>query len=212
MKSLRLAARLLARDWKSGELLVLAAALVVAVTALTAVAFLTDRVGHAVELRAAESLAADLRLFSPNPLPDDYLADADRAGLRTARMTSMPSVVFAGEANTLAAIYAVSDGYPLRGSLKTAERLLAPAEAVDQVPPPGEAWAAPRLLARLGVDAPLITRDARARLPARPGLELRRSGAHPADQRRRHRSHRADPPRQPGALPSALCGGTGPCE
>ena len=69
MKSFALAWRLLLRDWKSGELTILGIALVIAVTSLTAVAFLTDRVSHAVELRAAESLAADLRLRSSQPLP-----------------------------------------------------------------------------------------------------------------------------------------------
>ena len=62
---LRLSLRLLLRDWKSGELLVLAAALVIAVTALTAVGFLTNRIGQAVELRASASLAADLRPARP---------------------------------------------------------------------------------------------------------------------------------------------------
>jgi putative ABC transport system permease protein len=173
MKSLRLAIRLLIRDWKSGELLVLAMALVVAVTALTAVAFLTDRVGHAVALRAAESLAADLRLSSPNPLPESYQEEAADAGLESARVTSMPSVVFAGEANTLAAIYAATDGYPLRGQLKTAERLLGPALAVDHIPPPGEAWAAPRLLARLGVDVPVTVEVGEQRLRISRVLDFR---------------------------------------
>ncbi|MBT8057940.1 MAG: FtsX-like permease family protein, partial [Gammaproteobacteria bacterium] len=44
-------------------------------------------------------------------------------------------------------------GYPLRGQLKVADRLLEPATVTDAVPPPGEAWASPRLMARLGVDA-----------------------------------------------------------
>jgi putative ABC transport system permease protein len=153
MNTLRLSLRLLARDWRSGELLVLSTALVVAVTALTAVAFLTDRVGQAVELRAAESLAADLRLSSPRPLPAAYAEQAAAAGLESARVASMPSVVFAGEANTLAAIRAVSDGYPLRGRMKTAGQLLGPAAVTHTIPARGEAWAAPRLLARLGVDA-----------------------------------------------------------
>jgi len=72
-----LAWRLLLRDWRSGELSVLSIALVIAVTSLTAVAFLTDRVGHAVELRAAESLAADLRLGSSQPLPASYIDQAE---------------------------------------------------------------------------------------------------------------------------------------
>ncbi|NND44195.1 MAG: ABC transporter permease, partial [Xanthomonadales bacterium] len=173
MSSLRLALRLLLRDWRSGELLVLTAALVVAATALTAVAFLTDRVGQAVELRAAESLAADLRLSSPRPFPERYQQLAHEAGLDVARVTSMPSVVFAGEGNTLAAVRAVSGGYPLRGQIKTAERLLGPAIAVDQVPPPGHAWAAPRLLARLGADAGAEIEVGSARLRISQVLDFR---------------------------------------
>ena len=173
MKSLRLALKLLARDWKSGELAVLSPALVLAVTALTAVAFLTDRVGHAVELRAAESLAADLRLSSPNPLPDAYRELARKSGLDSAEVISMPSVVFAGDANTLAAVRAVSPGYPLRGRLKTAPRLLAPGLATDTVPGSGEAWAAPRLLARLGVDVPVTIEVGRSRFEVTQVLDFR---------------------------------------
>ena len=91
MKKLRFAIRLLIRDWKSGELLVLGAALVVAVTALTAVAFLTNRVSQAVELRAAESLAADLRLVSSKPLPEEHLSLARDSGIDTCLLYTSPS-------------------------------------------------------------------------------------------------------------------------
>jgi len=147
-----LAWKLLSRDWRAGELTVLVAALLVAVAAMTGVAFLTDRVSQAVELRAAESLAADLRLASTRPISEDYAALAEEYGLQSAHVSSMPSVVFAGEANTLAAVRAVSAGYPLRGQLKTSSQLLGEVRVTDAVPDPGEAWASPRLLARLGVD------------------------------------------------------------
>ncbi len=150
--SWRLSLRLLARDWRAGELTVLAMALMIAVTALTAVAFLTDRVGQAVELRAAESLAADLRLASARAITDDYTVLAAGHGVASARITTMPSVVFAGDANSLAAVRATTEGYPLRGKLKTADRLLQPPRIENDIPPPGEAWGSPRLLARLGVD------------------------------------------------------------
>ena len=152
MKALSLAWRLMIRDWKSGELTVLGIALVIAVTSLTAVAFLTDRVGHAVELRAAESLAADLRLGSSQPLPDSYTEMAEQAGLQTASMITMPSVVFEGDRSTLSAIRAVTSAYPLRGRLKTASKLLATADETEEIPAAGEAWATTRLLARLGAD------------------------------------------------------------
>ena len=148
----RLAVKLLARDWRAGELTVLVTALLVAVTALTGVAFLTDRVGQAVQMRAAESLAADLRLSSTQPIEADYTGLALQNDLETARVTSMPSVVFSGEANTLAAVRAVSSGYPLRGRLKTSDRLLGVVSETAEIPARGEAWASTRLMARLGVD------------------------------------------------------------
>lgn len=150
MNTLKLAWRLLLRDWKSGELTVLGLALVIAVTSLTAVAFLTDRVGHAVELRAAESLAADLRLGSSQPLPEAYIKLAEQEGLRTASMITMPSVVFEQDRSTLSAVRAVTADYPLRGVLKTSSKLLEEPVETGDIPAPGEAWATTRLLARLG--------------------------------------------------------------
>ncbi len=150
--SWRLALRLLGRDWRSGELLVLMIALVIAVTALTAVGFLTDRIGQAVSMRASASLAADLRLSSSAPLDESYLELAAGEGIETALLTSMPSVVFVNDVNTLASVRAVTSNYPLRGTLKTAERLLAPASETYAIPAPGEAWGAANLLARLGAD------------------------------------------------------------
>ena len=104
MKALRFALVALSRDWRSGELAVLLAALVVAVAALTGVGFFTDRVGQAVAQQAAEVIAADLRLQASNPPSDDYGAAARAKGLETARTLSFPTVVFFGEASTLAAI------------------------------------------------------------------------------------------------------------
>jgi putative ABC transport system permease protein len=171
--STRLALRLLYRDWKAGELTVLATALLVAVSALTAVAFLTDRVGQTVEQRAAESLAADLRLASTELISDDYIAAASAAGLESARTASMPSVIFAGDANTLAGIRAVTELYPLRGELKTSPQLLGEITVSPSIPAPGEAWATPRLLARLGVDTGVTIEVGRVKLKLTRVLEHR---------------------------------------
>ncbi|MCZ6686289.1 MAG: ABC transporter permease, partial [Gammaproteobacteria bacterium] len=152
MLSLRLALKTLARDWKSGELMVLSLAIMVAVAALSAVSFFTDRISQAVKLQASEALAADLSLQSTGPLSPNYSRAAQAAGLDIANVVSMASVVFAGDGNALANVRAVSDGYPLRGRMKIADGLLLPARAADAIPAPGEAWASTRLLARLGAD------------------------------------------------------------
>ncbi|HEY7753408.1 MAG TPA: FtsX-like permease family protein [Steroidobacteraceae bacterium] len=150
MRALRFALLALARDWRSGELAVLLAALLVAVTALTGVGFFTDRIGQAVAQRAAEVLAADLRLRSAEPVGPEYEARAAGRGLATARTVFFPSVVFFGEDSALAAIRAVGPGYPLRGKLRISDAPFAPARETDALPARGEAWLDPRLLARLG--------------------------------------------------------------
>ena len=60
----RLALRLTLRDLRSGEVVVLVLALVVAVAAMSAVIFFTDRVRQAVAQGAGEALAGDLRIES----------------------------------------------------------------------------------------------------------------------------------------------------
>lgn len=150
MNILRLAFKTLGRDWRSGELLVLLAALIVAVAAMTAVGFFTDRIAQAVNAQAAEVLAADLVVRSPRDIREEYLSNARQRGLRATRTLSFPSVVFAGEAGTLASIYAVADGYPLRGRMRISQHPFAPPVATDLLPATGEVWADAKLLARLG--------------------------------------------------------------
>jgi putative ABC transport system permease protein len=149
--ALTFALRNLLRDLKSGELAVLLLALLVAVASLTAVGFFTDRIGRAVNQQAGEVLAADLRLESAREISADYDTVARSRGLQVARILSMPSVVFHGEASSLVALRAVGDGYPLRGRLKIADEPFGAARTTAAIPRPGEAWADSRLLARLGM-------------------------------------------------------------
>ena len=64
---MRAAWRMLVRDWRAGELGVLAAALVIAVASVTSVGFFADRVGHALERDAHQLLGADLVLAADHP-------------------------------------------------------------------------------------------------------------------------------------------------
>jgi putative ABC transport system permease protein len=140
------------RDLRAGELTILLAAVVVAVTAMTAVGFFTDRVGGAMKSQASEVLAADLVIRSPNPISPDLLRRAGVLGLEATETLSFPTVVIAGEASTLSSVDAVGEGYPLRGELKVAATLFGNATSMRGAPPRGEAWAEPGLLGRLGID------------------------------------------------------------
>jgi putative ABC transport system permease protein len=146
----RLAGRLLARDWRSGEVIVLLAALVVAVAAMSAVTFFTDRVRGAVSQQAGEALAADLRVESINPLPPEMREAALRHGLATADIVFFRSVVGVGGTTSLADVRGVTDGYPLRGVVQVADRLAGLPQDATGIPARGEVWAEPSLMARLG--------------------------------------------------------------
>jgi putative ABC transport system permease protein len=147
--ALKLGARSVLRDLRSGELRVLLAAVVLAVTAMSAVGFFTDRVGRAVLQRSSEVLAADLVVRSNRPISASYADQGAAEGVESAAVTSFTSVVLAGEASALADVEAASEGYPLRGLLRIADEPYGVSEEVRAVPRPGEAWADARLLARL---------------------------------------------------------------
>ena len=153
MRALRFAFKALGREARGGELAVLFGAVLVAVTALTAVGFFTSRVAQAIQSQAGEVLAGDLRLESGRPVDPDggYAGEATTRGLKVARTISFPSVVFAGDASNLALIDGVENAYPLRGRLRIADAPYAPGRATRGVPARGEAWVDSRLLARLDV-------------------------------------------------------------
>src|SRR5258705_12637076 len=160
---LRMAMRLLRREWRSGELAVLLVSLAVAVAALTGVGFLVDRIGRAVQAQASEVLAADAGVESPEPPSPQLETDAQSLGLQSARLTTLISVGFRGDASQLANVRAVSAGYPLRGSLKTAAQAFAAGDVTHQIPAAGSCWPDSRLAASLGaVPGDTLTVGARA--------------------------------------------------
>jgi putative ABC transport system permease protein len=151
LKNLRLALRLLARDWRAGELRLLAAAVVIAVGAVTAIGFFSDRLNRAMTYQSADLLGADLRLTSPEPVPPGWLKEAAGQGLRQAETLEFASVVMHAEKLQLASVMAVAPGYPPRGVLRTAPALYAPDIKTSNIPAPGTAWVEPRVLQALGL-------------------------------------------------------------
>jgi len=152
MTAWRLALRLLRRDWHSGELYLLTAALALTVAAMTAVAFFGDRVERAIQRQGGELIASDLTVEDGHPIPDAFADQAQGLGLATALTLEFPSVILAGDTTQLVQVKAASRGYPLRGRLQVQANLGAPPADSDGGPPPGEVWAEPRLLPLLGLE------------------------------------------------------------
>ncbi|MCU7918271.1 MAG: FtsX-like permease family protein [Candidatus Thiodiazotropha sp. (ex Epidulcina cf. delphinae)] len=146
MNPFSLALRLLRRDWRAGELRLLATALVIAVASVTSVGFFTDRVERAMERQATEVLAADLRLESNQPITESLIEAADQRLLRRAQTLSFPSVMLNNGATQLVQVKAVSDTYPLRGRMRVRDSVSGEDHATESLPQPGEAWLEERLL------------------------------------------------------------------
>lgn len=135
MKRLRLPAGLSILAWS----------LIIAVTALSAVSFLTERVEYGLEQQGASTLAADLVVEYGRPIESAWIDKAQQLGLTTSRLVTFPSVIFAKGKPRLVQVKAVDANYPLRGTLK----LRTQQGASTQAPSPGNAAVAQKLFDQL---------------------------------------------------------------
>ncbi|WP_087734552.1 ABC transporter permease [Paraburkholderia piptadeniae] len=143
-----------ARDWRAGELTMLLFALVLAVAALSSVGFLADRLHQGLERDARRMIAADFVVRADHPVDGQFAQQARTLGLETATTAIFPSMVNSTAAqpvSRLAAVKAVSPGYPLRGGLRIALSPGAPDREVRGIPPPGDVWVDQQLLDALKV-------------------------------------------------------------
>jgi putative ABC transport system permease protein len=141
---------MLVRDWRAGELGVLAAALVIAVASVTSVGFFADRVGRALARDAHQLLGADLVLVSDHPWSQHIRETVVGSGAAHAEALSFISMALRGEASQLAGVKAVSDAYPLRGRLRIAPAPGAADAEAKGVPARGTVWLEERLVTALG--------------------------------------------------------------
>jgi putative ABC transport system permease protein len=138
------------RDFRAGELRLLALAVMLAVAALTAVGFFADRLNQGLARDAGALLGGDAVVGSDKPAPPELLQRATALGLRTATSASFPSMGRApdelGGATRLVAVKAVSDAYPLRGQLRLKSAPDAAERNVAGAPARGTAWVDAALL------------------------------------------------------------------
>jgi putative ABC transport system permease protein len=165
-----LAWRQMLRDFRAGELRLLVVAVMLAVAALTAVAFFADRINTGLTRDARQMLGGDAIVASDQPAPPAFAAKAAELGLRTATTAGFPSMGRApdekGGASRLVALKAVSEGYPLRGQLSLNRGAGSAETRAARAPERGTTWVDPALLDALGLklgDA-LLVGDASLRI------------------------------------------------
>ncbi len=151
MKTFRLSLAGVTRDWRAGELRVLALALVIAVASTSAVGFFADRIQLLMERQASALLGADLAIISSDPVNSLFSRHARRLGLHTAVTVSFPSVVLAKGRTELLAVKSVSQGYPLRGVLRVSAIPYGPDSPATAIPARGSVWLGPHAMSRLGL-------------------------------------------------------------
>lgn len=120
------------RDARAGDLRLLIVGVALAVTAVTAVAFLGDRLEQGLKRDAAALIGGDLVLGQDKPTPEVWRERASQNGLVASHTTSFPSMARADDAHgggsRLVAVKAVDAAYPLRGHvlLQGGQRASAP--------------------------------------------------------------------------------------
>ncbi len=154
------------RDFRAGELRLLAVAVMLAVAALTAVGFFADRLNSGLQRDARQLLGGDAVVNSDRPAPPEIAAKARELGLRVATHAGFPSMGRApeakGGASRLVSVKAVSSAYPLRGKLQLQAEPGTPLQLVAAAPEPGTVWLDAALLdaLQLQVGDPLLLGDA----------------------------------------------------
>jgi putative ABC transport system permease protein len=144
--------RMLWRDWRGGELNILAIGLVIAVTSITAVGFFTDRIERGLKLQSAELIGADLVITSGKPNVNDYIEDARTQDFQVATTQQFRSVALGNDQPQLVEVKAVSESYPLRGVLRVSDTPFGVDEATTDIPAAGDVWVEARLLQLLKLE------------------------------------------------------------
>jgi putative ABC transport system permease protein len=135
---------LLKQSFKNSGVYLLIIALVLAISATTALKFSHEQIKQAIALQAAEMLAADLVVSDQHPLDASWAAQADDLALQQAQVTFFSSMAHTQDQFVMVNVKAIDQAFPLRGELRTIPVLNRPIQS-------GEVWLSERAMSLLGV-------------------------------------------------------------
>ena len=142
-----LAWRQLRRDMTAGDIRILLAALVLAVVAVTAVGFVTDRAGRALAMEANRLLGGDAVIRGDAPIGSAVRAAVAANGLQRTETIELQSMIRAGDDLKLGDLRALGEGFPLRGVFRIVDATGNERDA-GGLPAAGTLW-----MTRAGADA-----------------------------------------------------------
>ncbi|HEX8824017.1 MAG TPA: FtsX-like permease family protein [Archangium sp.] len=152
MRLLGMAWRQLRRDFAAGDLHILLSALVLAVLAVTAIGFVTDRAERALAIEANRLLGGDAVVLGDTPIDGVVREAAGASGLRSTETQELSSMVRVGDADDerlkLGDLRALGEGFPLRGRFRVMEAEGGPERDAAGIPERGSVW-----MSRAGADA-----------------------------------------------------------
>lgn len=129
------------REWRSPSLLIVWMALSLAVACVLALGNISDRMEKGLSQQSRDFMAGDRALRSSREVPQAWLDEARKHGLKVGTQISFATMTFAGDTPQLANVKAVDDIYPMYGKLET--------RPAGVKPQPGSVLLAPRLMALL---------------------------------------------------------------
>ena len=135
----------------SGDLLILFFSIVLAVTSISSVGFLGDRLQSSMQMQASSILGADLVLRSASEVDSKYIDLAAVNDLNSAQTVTFLSMVITDDDNLLTSIKAVTSSYPLRGELRVVDFAGTPILHSGS-PPSGFIWIEKKISESLGLD------------------------------------------------------------
>lgn len=135
---------LLQQSFRSQSSWLLMMALSLAICATTALNLASDQIKRAINLQAADLLAADMVLNSNQPLDKKYIEQAKAEGLTLSEVTVFSTMASTEQQFVMVLVKAVQSNFPLRGELTVKP-------ARQKIVPQGEVWLSPRAKDLLGI-------------------------------------------------------------
>lgn len=110
------------REWRSPSLLIVWLALSLAVACVLALGNISDRMEKGLSQQSREFMAGDRALRSSREVPQAWLEEAQKRGLKVGKQLTFATMTFAGDTPQLANVKAVDDIYPCMAICKLIPR------------------------------------------------------------------------------------------